>query len=103
MIEGRKNIAAWFEQTGKPYWIIYQKGKVESGNPSFRSDEREGVTNSDAITELKRVLQIISRGQYTIIASDKAQITAKGTFREEFEISISESQESAALSGIPQV
>lgn len=100
MIEGRKNVSAWFEQTGKPYWIIYHKGKVESGNPSYRSDEREGVTNTDALGELKKILQIIGRGAYTIIASDKAQITAKGTYREDFEISVTESQDSAAVSGV---
>jgi len=100
MIEGRKNVNSWFEQTGKPYWIIYHKGKVESGNPSYRSDEREGVTNTDALNELKKVLQIIGRGAYTIIASDKAQITAKGTYREDFEISVTESTEGAVIGGI---
>lgn len=100
MLDGRKNIVAWFELTNMPYWIIYQRGKTESGNPSFRSDEREGVTAIDAADQLKKTLNIIGRGQYSIIASAVPKVTAKGTFREEFEISINENAPAAAPAAI---
>ena len=103
MIEGKKNVEQWFEHHQKPYWIIYQKAKEGSGNPSYKSDDREGVTFSDAYDQLKKVLGIIGRGQYCIIAADKPAITAKGTFREDFEISINESTGGGAPSQVASI
>lgn len=106
MILGKKNTDTWFSFTGLKYWTIYQKGKTDSGNPSYKSTRADGVTHTDAVQELQRVLNIIGHGQYTIIAHESASPSTKGNHREDFEISVNESNgahpmQAEAVSGTP--
>lgn len=93
MIDGKQNILAWFENTGMPYWAIYPGKNVEGGNYCAKMTEPaegETPTLSEAYNDLARKLALISSGQYTIVANVSGKITAKGTCREEFRVSLSD-------------
>lgn len=106
MIVGKTNIIAWFESLNVPYWVLFAKGKVESGNQIARSNDTDSATITDSIAELKKILDLQNRGQFTLIAASKSTVTARGGFREDFEIPASESyqqqQPNSAIAGYPQ-
>lgn len=89
MIYGKKNILAWFESTKFPYWTIYQQGKTDSGNFVAKSDESETATARAALEDLTHRIGWLN-GKYTIVASGVPKNVSKGTFREDFSISMTE-------------
>lgn len=86
MIVGKQNIIYWFESLNVPYWVLFPKGKVESGNPIAKSNDQDNATVADAIELLKNTLNLQSRGQFTLIAAGKSNVTSRGGFRTDFEI-----------------
>ncbi|RYE02080.1 MAG: hypothetical protein EOP50_00875 [Sphingobacteriales bacterium] len=87
MIEGKDNVLAWYRTNEMPYWVIFYKGKSETANPVFRSNQEDGASFSQAFDELTRCLTILNRGQYDLVAMQKPGMS-KGTFRISFEIPI---------------
>lgn len=106
MILGKQNIIAWFESLDVPYWVLFAKGKVESGNPISKSDDRDNATVNNAIDHLRKILDLQSRGQFTLIASPKNNVTSRGGFRQDFEINGPETSTTSSANpgifGMPQ-
>lgn len=106
MIVGKQNIISWFESLNVPYWVLFAKGKVESGNQIARSNDTDSATVADSLADLKKILDLQSRGQFTLIAAGKPTVTARGGFREDFEIPSSESYQQSSsqpmIAGYPQ-
>lgn len=106
MIVGKQNIISWFESLHVPYWSLFSKGKVDTGNPIGKSDDRDNVTETEAVESLRKLLDILSRGQFTLIASDKSRVATRGGFRADFEIISPEgamvTQSNYQISGMPQ-
>jgi len=99
MIIGKSNILEWFDSLGVPYWALYARSKVDSGNPIARSSQQENMTSADASAELRKALDLQARGQFMLLASDNPKIATRGGFRVEFEIP---SSEGAAVGSVPQ-
>lgn len=106
MIVGKQNIISWFESLHVPYWALFAKGKVETGNPIGRSDDRDSATETDAVESLRKLLDLQNRGQFTLIAAPKPNVAVRGGFRTDFEITSPEGaitpQTAISISGMPQ-
>lgn len=108
MIVGKANIICWFEELNVPYWALFYKGKTESGNPVKRSNQADNVVPADAIAELTKTLGYLDRGQYTIMAGEKANLAIRGNYRVDFEIPYQDTHSAGnfpalpAIAGIPQ-
>jgi len=103
MIYGKKNILAWFESTKFPYWTIYHQGNTTSGNFVAKSDESETATAAAALEDLTHRIGWLN-GKYTIVASGVPKNVSKGTFREDFSISMSEeNQTTQQLAPVQQI
>lgn len=115
MIVGKQNIIAWFESLNVPFWVLFAKGTVDKGNPIGQNSEKKkdadsaSVNITDSLEELKRLLDLQNRGQFTLIAADKPNVTVRGGFRADFEIPSSEANTAApilapniGIGGMPQ-
>lgn len=96
MIKGKEPIKAYFETQGKPYFAIYYKGKVESGNSIYTNDSKgkENEIQIDfeiALRKFDELLGWLSAGDYTLIVNDKPGVTQRGCNKVDFNISVSES------------
>lgn len=105
MINGKPAITAYFETIGAPYFAIFQKGKVESGNSIYRND-KDGDKEYDYASgkeAFEKMLELLQYGEYTIVISDKKNVSTRGSNREDFKIGLNESapgQAPASNSGI---
>lgn len=91
MIIGKKNITDYFDQIRYPYYAIFQRGKVESGNSIFRNDKGEKEHDvSSGREHFERSLSVLDAGEYTIIISEKPNVTTRGSNRVDFRISVNE-------------
>lgn len=91
MIYGKKNVLQWFDSTNMQYWTLYPLGKTESGNPTMKSDESENATHLSALEDLRNRINWIN-GRYTIVASAVPKNISKGTYREDFQTSITDEE-----------
>lgn len=104
MIEGRQKILSWFEGTGMPYFTICHLNGTASGNWCYKSTQGEGVTNAQALADLKKWLDITSSGKYTIVAADtNDRIPAKGAWREDISLNSFDTQPAAAVASIGSI
>src|SRR5690242_6518805 len=107
MIVGRQNIISWYQTLQVPYWSLYYKGKVDSGNPVYRSSTESNATVTDSVTQLRDALDLLARGAYTLIAHDKEKTSSRGGFRVDFELPSPADPAgvplpAATISGMPQ-
>lgn len=108
MIEGRKNILAWFESTGFAYWFIYPGKATDGGNWTAKSSESETATPGTALHELERTLQLLSGGAFTLVSCSVPKAVPKGMYKVEIRLSALEGQQQAAqaiaptISGVPE-
>lgn len=106
MIVGKQQVQAYFDSISKPYFAIFAKGQVEKGNSIFRNDknnEDREIDQADARREFERTLDFLSYGDYTLIASDKKDVTTRGSNRVDFKIPISEVNNTTAQNNAPAV
>ena len=87
MIEGKQKVMAWFEATQFPYWFISNGKDTGSGNYNAKSTQVADQSPTDALEQLRRALDLLNGGQFTITASATPNVPAKGHFRTEFRIS----------------
>jgi hypothetical protein len=105
MIIGKKEIQAYFQTIGKPYFAVFTKNNVEKGNSIFRNDKDElEYDYSQASLAFDKLLQYLSHGDYTIVIGDKKDVTARGNNRVDFKIPIVETgtpvSNSPAIAGL---
>lgn len=108
MIEGRKNILAWFENTGFPYWFIYPGKATDGGNWTAKSSDSETATPGTALMELERTLHLLAGGAFTLVSCNVPKAVPKGMYKVEIRLSALEGQQQApqaiapTISGIPE-
>lgn len=97
MILGKNAIQDYFEQINQPYFAIFYKGQVEKGNSIFRNDkEGDGeILFADAVQDFIRKLQLLGAGTYSLVISDKRNVTTRGGFRTDFVITATEANTAA--------
>lgn len=99
MIVGLENIMQWFVEQGNPYYKVFYMNKVESGQTVFQSEDIDELPMSQATDTLRRRLQMLDRGSYTIISSPGKKSTGRGSAKVNFELTNSGT---AAVGNIPQ-
>lgn len=104
MVRGKTDICTWFQNTGCPYWRIYPKGNIQSGNVIMQSKQDENQSAGDALEELKFKLRVINRGTYTLTAFHTPErLPNKGYNLTDIEIPAEEGSASSAAMQTPQV
>lgn len=99
MVRGTNDIISWFEGTKMPYWRIYPYKNISGGNIVLQSEQEEGQTPGDALSELRYKLRVLHRDHYTIAAfAEPNKLPTKGYHWVHFEIPTTEPQQ-AAISG----
>lgn len=96
MINGKSNILQWFEIQQKPYFRIFRKNEKESGNYVFTNTDNENETMESGRRALDRALNLISSGEFFILANDKQAVSSKGRAETFFSISMNEVAASSA-------
>lgn len=105
MIQGKNAITSYFESVHQPYYAIFYKGQVEKGNPIFRNDKEEesqGIDFTDGLSSFKSNLDLLGYGNYSLIISDKKNVTQRGGNRVDFKIEM-EGPHSQQMGGISAI
>lgn len=101
MTVGKANIQDYFDLQQQPYFAIFYKGQVEKGNPIHRNDKDEkDYAYSDGRSEFERALNLLKQGEYTLVISDKKNVTNRGNSRMDFRVPI---EESSPVTNTPSV
>lgn len=104
MIIGKSDITQYFDGLQKPYFAIFNKGKVETANTIYRNDKADDLMFEDARTDFDRILKLLGHGEYTLIVSDKKDVTARGGNRIDFKVLIADtSTPQPAVAGISSI
>ena len=101
MITGKIPITDYFNQVQKPYFAIFYKGQVEKGNAIFRNDKEGSEQDFESgRADFDRTLAFLSHGDYTVVISEKQNVTTRGANRVDFRIPVSEAAPAAGAAGI---
>jgi hypothetical protein len=102
MIQGKTAILAYFDSIKQPYYAIFYKGQVDKGNSIFRNDKdtERTIDYTDARMNFENNLGLLQYGDYTIVISDKHNVTTRGGNRVDFKIGL---QEAAPATATPVV
>lgn len=98
MVVGKNNITAMFEEWQLPYFAIFYKGKIETGNAIVRNDKDE--KDYDFITgkhRFEKTLDLLSYGEYTIVVSKEKDVTKRGGTRVDFKIPVNEASQNPGV------
>lgn len=92
MIVGKAAILKYFESIGEAYFAIFYKGQIEKGNPIFRNDKdaEKEFTPAEAKESFERTLELLQYGDYSVVISDKKNVTNRGNNRVDFKIGLNE-------------
>lgn len=100
MIAGKANITEYFRSLQKKHFALYKRGTVESGNVIYKSNEDEGVDPQRAFEEFERILSMLSSGEYTLICNNDPKVTARGSNRVDFRITLDDSLSNKASDAV---
>jgi hypothetical protein len=96
MIKGKQAVTEYFEQInaggkGNIYFSIYKNGKESTGTPCIKTPDTEGWNYDQAFQFLQRWLGFQQYGDFTLYCNDKPRTLDKGSFRQDFSLSMQDS------------
>jgi hypothetical protein len=94
MIVGKQQITEYFQDSQKPYFAIFNKGKIDSGNAIRRNDKEEKEYDFTAGLEaFEKILSLLGYGEYILLLNAEKDASKKGRLEMAFKIPMNEGKE----------